>query len=365
MSNIQIRRRDRSGPDEDNALWQLRIRIDGKDYYRHVRGALAAAREAAARWAAELDGQAPSYTASMTFAAFAETWISRHLPTLANQTAVGYRTTIGRYLLPAIGSRRLGRITAADGLRLQDRMLRAKLSPTTIEHALRLGRAILDEAQRFSAIPANPWINVRQGQRRLPRHETLDPARFHELLDADRDTIQEILILALLGGMRLGEILALRWRDIAGDFASLEVNGSIETVAGLPVRKDPKTEAGRRRIGLPAAAAHMLRERNLRQGRPNGERPVFHGRDGRWRKPSATSHRARKRLQAQGWAQSIHGLRHAHATALLSAGVSPQTVAHRLGHTDVSVTLSVYGHTLPGDDPRAVAVLDRAIVTAA
>ena len=50
---------------------------------------------------------------------------------------------------------------------------------------------------------------------------------------------------------------------------------------------------------------------------------------------------------------TIHGLRHTHASLLLSAGEPVKTVSERLGHASVTLTLTVYGHVMPGDQVRA------------
>lgn len=357
MANLQLRRR--GGPD-DNPSWQLRVRLAGKDYYEYCQGTRGAAEDALAAFADRLGGEAPSYTAGMTFCAFAETWIGRHCPSLAGQTAESYRAALRLHLLPAIGAKRLGRISTADGLRLQERMNRAKFAPGTVEQTLRLGRAILADAVKHRAIRVNPWAEVQQKQPRRVRRDVLAPEQFHRLAEGKRDDLQEILLLALASGMRRGEILGLRWRDVSGDFDTVNVSGSLEIVVGTIDRTPPKTESGYRSIGLPADAAKMLRERYLRTGRPEAGLPVFAGPGGGWMSPDLVSQNARNRLRKAGLAPNLHALRHAHATALLSAGVSPQAVANRLGHADVSITLSIYGHTLPTDDRKSVSILNAA-----
>lgn len=57
----------------------------------------------------------------------------------------------------------------------------------------------------------------------------------------------------------------------------------------------------------------------------------------------------------------VHGLRHTYATAALRAGVSPEVLAQRLGHSDVSITLSLYAHVRPSDDRAAAALVAAAI----
>lgn len=357
MANIQVRRR---GGSDDNPSWQLRVRLKGKDFYRTVTGCTPAAAEAAGRAFAEEHPEASPYTPAMMFRAYAEVWVTSHLPTLAGQTAVSYRGVLLNHILPAIGDKRIGRITAADGLRLRDRLAKAKLSIPTIRHILRLGRAILSDAQEHGVIPTNPWLTVRQKPKKRPRQEVLDPSRFHELAHGKRDDLQQIMMFALQTGMRVSEILALRWRDIAPEYDSLEVNGSLQTVLKEVSRKSPKTESGYRRIDLMPGTSLMLRARYMRAGRRGGDHPVFEKPGGGWMKPNSVLANARKRLRKAGLVNSMHALRHAHATALLSAGVPAQAVAQHLGHSDVRTTIAVYGHVLPRDRQRIVGVLSSA-----
>ena len=55
---------------------------------------------------------------------------------------------------------------------------------------------------------------------------------------------------------------------------------------------------------------------------------------------------------------TVHGLRHAHATMLLEAGVNPKVVSERLGHSSIAVTMDVYSHVLPGMQEAAALALD-------
>ena len=60
---------------------------------------------------------------------------------------------------------------------------------------------------------------------------------------------------------------------------------------------------------------------------------------------------------------SLHALRHAHATALLQARLNPRAVQARLGHANISTTLAVYAHAMPGDDDAAAAAIGAALST--
>jgi len=58
---------------------------------------------------------------------------------------------------------------------------------------------------------------------------------------------------------------------------------------------------------------------------------------------------------------SFHGLRHVHATLLLSAGTNPKVVSERLGHSNIAITMDIYIHVLPGLQEAAALAIDKQI----
>ncbi len=118
-------------------------------------------------------------------------------------------------------------------------------------------------------------------------------------------------------GMRRGELLALQWRDVDLDAATIAVRRSAGVVRnageGAAIEITPgKTGKARRVIDIDPATVAVLRA---------------------WKRE--------------------RDLRHTHASLLLSAGEPVKTVSERLGHASVTVTLGVYAHVMPGDQKRA------------
>jgi integrase len=362
MASLNIRQR--------GAAWQIRVRHQGHDHYRYA-ATETEARTEGARFAAELGSRgAPPASAATSFAAWAESWMTLATPGLAPATAARYRELLDLHVLPALGSRRIGSLTAGHGLDLQRAMLERGLSPVTIWSALRLAKALTAEALRLGVIGADPLAAIRHLRQPPRQRDVLPPERFafffsnvSSRVGTESGTIGELIALALATGLRRGELLALRWRDIEADFAALAVTGSLCPLAG---RKTPKTLAGARRVALPPAAAELLRARRIRAaeralaaGVPLDSLPVFPGPDGlSFANPDTVSQQVRRALPD---GVSLHGLRHAHATALISAGINPRAVQARLGHADIRTTLGVYAHALPRDDAQAIAVLEDAM----
>jgi integrase len=182
-----------------------------------------------------------------------------------------------------------------------------------------------------------------------------------------------MFLLAALGlstGMRRGEMLALRWRDVSLDGAELTVQQSLEqTKEGLRF-KPPKTKHARRTISLPAFAVAALRAHKIAQaqerlslglGRDDDDALVFRRPDGTPMRPDMVSSEWRKMVVSAKLPKvSLHALRHTHASQLIASGMDVLTISRRLGHGAPSITLDVYSHLFKPSDGGAAAVFDKA-----
>jgi len=174
------------------------------------------------------------------------------------------------------------------------------------------------------------------------------------------------VLLALTTGMRRGEILALRWRSIDLDAATLRVVESLEeTKVGLRF-KAPKT-GKHRAIVLPAFAVEELRrlkreqaEALLRIGvRQSGDTLVCAREDGQPKLPGSLTGEFARLVRRLGLPLvRFHDLRHSHATALLAGGVHPKIAQERLGHSTIATTMDLYSHVTDTMQAEAAAKLD-------
>jgi integrase len=171
-------------------------------------------------------------------------------------------------------------------------------------------------------------------------------------------------------GLRRGELLALRWRDVDLDGCSLRVERSLEqTKAGLRF-KEPKTKHGRRQVALPASVTAALRSHRKEQqeqrlalglGRDDPDGLVFRRSCGKPMRPDNVSGEWRRLVGVLKLPKvTLHAWRHTHASQLISLGMDILTVSRRLGHGSPSITLNVYGHLFKGSDDRAAERIDAA-----
>jgi integrase len=178
------------------------------------------------------------------------------------------------------------------------------------------------------------------------------------------------VMLALATGMRRGEVMALRWRNIDLDRRTVRVIESLEQTKGGLRFKPPKNGKGRT-ITLPAGAVEELRHRKREQAeellkvgvRLNGATLACARPDGDPTSPVMLTHAfvdfmARRRGDLPRI--RFHDLRHTHATQLLLAGVHPRIAQERLGHSTVALTLDLYSHVTASMQEDAAAKIDAA-----
>lgn len=173
------------------------------------------------------------------------------------------------------------------------------------------------------------------------------------------------IVLAMLCGMRRGEIAALRWRSLDLDAGQLAVVASTEQTKAGCREKDAKS--GRcRTIALPALVVTELRRHRIEQAqallsigvRVTADHHVVMQADATPLQPNSITHAVTLFMKKRGSKVRLHGLRHSHATHMLAAGVHPKIASERLGHSKVGITLDLYSHVLPGMQEGAASQVD-------
>jgi integrase len=246
------------------------------------------------------------------------------------------------------------------------------LSPRTRRHMHRILRSALARAVEQQVLARNPADRFKKRLPKVERHEmmTLSAEQSARLLEAIRHTrVYWPVLLALSTGMRRGEVLALRWKNVDFERGMLRVMESLEqTKAGIRF-KAPKTDRTRV-ITLPSFAIEELRRLKREQAeellmigvRQIGETLACCRADGLPLQPQSLTHEF---TYLVGRVKDLprvrfHDLRHSHATELLSAGVHPKVAQERLGHSTISTTLDLYSHVTDTMQSDAAARLDAA-----
>jgi integrase len=318
-----------------------------------------------------------------TVADYAQHWIDTIAPARTGaKTRERYREIIEKHIIPQIGGAQLQKLDGAhidefyNHLRVAGRRDgKGGLAAQTVQHIHRLLSQILASAVKAKKLRASPMAGVQTTPKvRREEVQVLDDAELTKLFRQlkGRPLYMPVMVAASTG-MRRGEVLALRWRDLDLDAASLQVAQVVELTKQGIALKEPKTDRSRRTIALPARLVQELRshrreqsETRLRFGLGKDERDlVFPSWDWKVRNPSHfTKEFSREVAAAKLPRVTFHGLRHTHITHLLRSGIPVHVVSARAGHANPTVTLNIYAHLLPGQQEGAAAAFDVALRSA-
>lgn len=182
------------------------------------------------------------------------------------------------------------------------------------------------------------------------------------------------VLLAITTGMRRGEIVALRWKNVDFEKKTIRVVESMEQVKQNIRFKSPKTERTRA-VMLPDYAIEKLKTWKRDQtkelealGVAVTENTFVCGRrwDGGVVKPDSLTAEFRVAIRdiPDPPIVRFHDLRHSHATQLLEQGIHPKIAQERLGHSTITTTLDLYSHVVDTMQNDAVSKLDSAFRSA-
>lgn len=334
---------------------------------------------------AEEEGTWSASAQPMTYGAFlVERWLPSIRSTVRETTLVGYARHVETYLVPELGHLRLDRLTGADlaalygRLRVAGRKGKPLAEGTVARIHATISRSLADavEAKLRTTNPARDVPrSARPRQRRSGgsdlRYWTAEQLGSLLSLAAEREPRMYPLIrLAAYTGMRRGEVCGLRWADLDVKSGHLSVRRTLTAMDppdGLGMRLiggEPKSGKGRR-VDLDPETVEVLtgwrKQQMADQLALGGAWPdhglVFTRESGDPMHPDTASTVFDRLVRDSGLPRiTFHGMRHTHATILLSKGVPVKVVSERLGHATVQITLDTYAHVMPGLQAQAVAV---------
>lgn len=247
-------------------------------------------------------------------------------------------------------------------------------SPRTINYAHRILKMALSNAVDWGLIPTNPAEKVKTPKRspkkplRIPT-----PDETIRLLETSEGTRwYPMWAWFSITGTRLGEALALRWADVDWQSQTATISRAVSGDAGSRVIKTPKTAHGSRTIALGEGLLKILDELRRTQDTMREVAGihweetdlVFTTLKGKMLAKRYVNRVFKQALSEAGLPHEIrvHDLRHGMATRWLAAGVNPNVVKERLGHSSVAFTLEVYGHVLPHEEAAIAGPMEDAIL---
>lgn len=289
---------------------------------------------------------------------YLEDWLENvHKDKLRLSTYVKYKKLI-RYIVADLGHVQLQKLTPEQVRQFYTKKLHDGLSTKMVNSIHGVLHVALDNAVRWNYVSRNvcDLVSPPRIVSREPTPLTLEQA--HALLASVRKhRLETLLTMAVVTGMREGELLALRWSNINVEQRRLLVLHTVSYIARYGyIENEPKTKAGRRTIQLPSFLLDMLQEHRVQQNEQRlkvgdaweDRDLVFPDLRGGYFNSNYLLRVFKKLLIEAGIPHMpFHDLRHSAATILLSMGVNIKVIQELLGHSDISITLGIYSHLLP------------------
>ncbi|AUS03438.1 tyrosine-type recombinase/integrase [Paenibacillus larvae] len=308
----------------------------------------------------------------MTLKQFIENeWEPKYASKPKNLSPLTYKTYmhhIENHIMPTFGHKFLGDIKTLHIVTFIDDLGKPgsrkdnkgdTLSPGTIQFIYRVLKNILTRATEWQLIKSNPTVGVKKPKVEQTQLDFYDEKEAREVIKAlyQEPRRWRLLILgAMLGGCRRGELVGLEWSDVDFENKTISIRKSISlTVDSRAIEKEPKSKSSIRTIDMPQWYMVELKEyeREWKKEKLSvgdkwiggDRRYVFHAGLG---KPYFYSY------PSEWWSKFIkrhdlkrvrfHDLRHSSATLLIEAGASMKAIQQRLGHSKHQTTADVYAH---------------------
>jgi integrase len=302
--------------------------------------------------------------------AYLASWLEGKRGTLRSKTLSTYQHKID-LLLPEIGHQKLAKLQPSH-LREAYANIARKVSGTTVHHCHGVIRSALKDALREGLVARDVGSLVTAPRRSTSEQRYLRVDEAGALLEAlQGENLEAFFTTALLTGLRLGELQALRWRDVDLERRRLVVARTFtEMRDGEPVFEMSSSRKNHARtVWLAERVVDALeRWRADQEAAKRKARDAWHEYGliftSRVGTPLDTYHVSQRHLprilkKAELDHIRFHDLRHTAGTIWLSQGVPVKVVSEMLGHSDVTTTLRVYAHVVEGSQQQAVDLMDR------
>ena len=295
----------------------------------------------------------------MQLSEWLDIWLSEYCGAIKPGTLKCYRDAVRNHIVPALGRVRLCELQPHDVQRFINSLqqIEKPLSAKTIKNIHGVLCKALSEACRVKYIASNPANGCVLPKVIREEIRPLEAGEIRAFMEAIRgNPSEDIFFVALNTGMRLSEILGLRWSRVDFRKRTIKVDAQLLVKRGRDTVRElgtPKNGKARSFIAAPAVM-ERLREVNLRQKEqrlragPAWSNPldlVFTNEVGQEIPHATIEHRFARVLESAGiQSHRFHDLRHTFTVESIRAGVDVKTLSSMLGHSSVSFTLDVYAH---------------------
>jgi len=310
--------------------------------------------------------------ANITLEEYLADWMNAIHESRSRRTMYLYGSTIQKLINPLIGDMDLAEVQTEILQTFYNHLQHhAGKSLHSIKFTHSVLKAALNQAKRLGLLTKNPcdFVSIpRKGITEMGFFDEYQARWFLQTAQNMNDRFYPLYYLAIHTGMRMAEILGLKWRDVDWNRKTLHIQRQVLHPPGGGYEFAPlKTRYSRRTILLGSKSTALLREQNeiacslaakLVDKWPDLDL-VFPSQVGT---PVCRSNLRRcfyRTLKASGLPKiRFHDLRHTSATLQLNHGIPVLIVSKRLGHSKPSTTMDVYGHVMPGKQEEAANLMD-------
>jgi integrase len=282
----------------------------------------------------------------------------------------GYESDMRLHVLPELGALRLGEVRRRDVQALVDRLLGPGFSASKVQNCVMPLRALYRHQIQRDEITVNPTTNLRLPADHSRRDRVASATEAAALLAALPEDDRALWATAMYGGLRLGELRALRWSDVDLAGGLIRLSRSWDAKEG-PV--EPKSRKGTRTVPLTPALRDLLAERKAATGR-EGEQFVFGVHADAPFTPSHIRKRAKTAWEAANVERAkrqqdplvpigFHECRHSYVSLMVDAGFSLERVGDYVGHASTYMS-ERYRHLLDGHEAEAARLFDEYLARA-
>lgn len=326
-------------------------------------------------------GRGPIPNASrMTVGEYLEYWLAEHVSSLRPKTRRWYSQIVRNHVARSeLAKIKLSKVSPVDVQRYLRavRRLNANADPmegapaaNTVHAHYRTLHAAFATAVGWKMLDYNPVEGATPPKKTKHRAKALKPDQAAKVLaEAAKRHRYALYLTAITQGLRVGEVLALKWDDIDWETRTMRVDETLQRGGPTPVFGPVKTESGARVLKMGEHLQAILQAHRTEQARAKlALGPewcelglVFTTWRGAAIGPRNLHRQFKSILRATGLPETLrpHDLRHTSATLLIKSRVPIKTVSARLGHSGTGITLDLYGHVLDEMEEEAATAMDR------
>lgn len=296
------------------------------------------------------------------FSELADEWFEQYKNTVRESTYVAQKLAYKKHILPLFGNLKISRISIPY---CQKQVNHWYSYYKKYSNLIGLTSSVFKYALSLRLIRSNPMDAVIRPKRKkrideerysAPYYEKEELLEFLEIAKNYPDPIYPIFRILAFTGLRKGELLALRWKDIDFEKRTLSVKQTLATCDKWEIKfQVPKTEKSLRTISIDSETLQVIKRWQLRQKEyflkmgikptKNGEQLLFVSEENKPLYLDYVNHNLKIIINENNLKRiTPHGFRHTHCSLLFESGASLKEVQVRLGHTDIKTTMDIYTH---------------------